>query len=251
MRSSNRVAALVRAVMCLTLLASATSAPASPTSGVLHVPLAAPPIAGATPSTDGHSGLATPIGVVSAMLEGFAQRSERHYVRWMTDDYVFWSDEPGFARRFPTGLARSDEAAFAAHLFEGGAHGPDGRALPVAVRVTQGMGAVTLIPLSAGPAQARLVLHDLHARLELADGTTLEVGDSQNVIDLVLTESGWRVSRWIETHGPAEDADRLATRLGPATSEPLEYGRLLRPRAGRPRAWQPRDSVTAWRREQE
>jgi hypothetical protein len=190
-----------------------------------------------------------PLAVVSALLDAFARRDEQQYTRWMTEDYVFWSDEPGFARRFPNGYSRGDELRFATHLFAGGGIGPDGRALPVATSARLANGPVSLVPLASGPAQARLVLHDLDVTLELADGTELAIGGTQNVIDLTLTESGWRVRRWIETHGERGEADELAVTLGADGGAPVDYARLLPPRAPRPVGpWAGMSTHIVWRR---
>ncbi len=172
---------------------------------------------------------ADPVGAVRALVGAFGRRSEPAYAGLMTDDFLFGSDDPAFQTSFPSGMSREAERAFATHLFEGGGKAPDGHALPIAARVDTSMGAITLIPLGADLAQARVVLHDLRVLVTFVDRTTLDLGGTQNVMDLVLTESGWRIRRWLELHATAAVADSLAQSLGQATPNRVPPRGPLRP----------------------
>ncbi len=160
------------------------------------VPLPAQPLAGAIgePQRVG----AGPLAAVRAMLRAFGAKSGPGFVGMMSEDFVFDSDDPEFRARYPNGMTREDERSFAERLFQGGGRGPDGQPLPVATRVYISVGPMTVEPFDPTRAPARVVLKHLDARIELSDGSVLELGDADHTMDLVLTEAGWRVRRWHE-----------------------------------------------------
>lgn len=163
---------------------------------------------------------ADPGATVWAMLDAFQQRSESGYVGWMTDDFIFQSDDPDFRATSPSGMSRDAERRFAEHLFRGGANAPDGRPLPTAIRVDVSAGPMLVGAEPRSPGHATLRLDHLRAWIALSDSSGFEVGGTHNDIDLVLTEAGWRVSRWTETHASLRTADSLEQRLRQAAGIP-------------------------------
>lgn len=160
---------------------------------------------------------------VWSMIEGFRCRSPEAYVAMMTDDYRFDSDDPAFAAAFPNGMTKSDEAAFATHLFLGGARAPDGSPLPTAGQVLLPSCAVLTGSVSPGRDTAHVVLDHYVVRVALTSGDTLAVGVSRSQLDLVPTPNGWRICRWHEwlRTPSAEEAmrQRLASAEAPSPRE--------------------------------
>ena len=167
---------------------------------------------------------------IALMFEGFANRSWQRYVHAMAEDFLFTSDDPDHVAKYPNGMTREDEQAFAQHLFEGGGRGPCGEPLAIATSVDVVAGPMVVIPAAAGA--KRLVLEVLSSRILLENGEVMDVGPTLNTIDVVLTEAGWRVTRWHETI-EATDANRSAM-----TATAGEYTAL--PRSGHGVKWVPK-----------
>ena len=162
-----------------------------------------------------------PVDVVWATLLGFCRRSPSAYVRWMTDDFVFTSDDSDFRARFPRGISREDERVFAQHLFEGGGRGPRGEPLPVAVGVALDTG-----PLLVDESQTTVTLAHGRVIVPLSDGGVLDFGQTRSTFELTLTEGGWRLRRWTETLG----ARPLTTVLPPDPSREVRQPLVADPR---------------------
>jgi hypothetical protein len=159
-----------------------------------------------------------PDDVVWRMLIMFAEESAADYVSWMTDDFLFLSNDPDFAARFPCGMSRADEDSFSTHLFEGGGRGPGGELLPTASRIVLDAGPMNPSNTLVKGGEASVRVDWCHVRAMLSNGDTLDFGHTQSDFDLVLTNLGWRVRRWIETVLPASSPARRLEE--PATSPP-------------------------------
>lgn len=142
---------------------------------------------------------ASPTRAVWAMFEVFSQRNPEAYVWWMTDDFLFASDDPEFRRRFPSGLKRADELEFARHLFQGGGRGPRGNELPTAVQVAFDAGPMEEAHAESNGRTATVVTRHYHVRALLEDRRWLDFGDTRCEFELIHTEEGWRIRRWNET----------------------------------------------------
>jgi hypothetical protein len=98
------------------------------------------------------------------------------------------------------------------------------------------VGPVLVVSVDSSTGEAHVVLEHLEARIALSDGTTIDLGDTRNVLELALTEAGWRVRRWSETHALPAAEDSLAQRLTRAAGRHPESGSA---------AASPRDSQAA------
>lgn len=173
-----------------------------------------------------------PLAAVWGMLQAFADRSDTGYTAWMSDDFRFGSDDPDFRASSPGGMDRAAEAQFAQHLFRGGKLAPDGRPLPTAtsVKLTVGPVSASLADLPGG--QVRVLLPHLEVSLEMADGSRLELGETESEMLVVRTAAGWRVRRWQERHLPMAALDSVVTRLAgaAASQDSLARSRPVLPR---------------------
>ena len=169
------------------------------------------------------------IEAVWAMLGGFGRRSETEFVAWMSDDFLFTSDDADFVEAFPNGMTREDERRFAEKLFRGGARGPGGVELPRATRVDTSAGPIFATPVDAEGSQARVILEHLHVRITLSDSSIIDLRDTHSVMDLTLTEAGWRVSRWREFHPSSSALEALEQRFKTAVAGGAPERAELRP----------------------
>jgi hypothetical protein len=167
--------------------------------------------------------VAGPGDVVWRMLLMFAEESATDYISWMTDDFLFTSTDPDFIARFPCGMSRADEDSFATHLFEGGGRGPGGEPLPAASRIVLDAGPMNPLNTFVEDGEASVRVDWCHVRAMLSSGDTLDFGNTQSEFELVLTDLGWRVRRWIETVLPASFATR---RLEQSAASPPGEGPL-------------------------
>jgi hypothetical protein len=149
---------------------------------------------------------------VWSMIRGFANRSVSDYVAQMADDFHFTSDDSAFQARFPAGWNREDERIFATRLFEGGASGGNGEALPTALRVDLEDGPGIFERTVVRDSEATVLLDHYHVIIRLSDGQTLDLGNSRCEFTVIVTGEGFRVSRWTETVDRVFDAETRTKR---------------------------------------
>lgn len=144
-----------------------------------------------------------PESAVWTLIDAFERMDIDGYLAALAEGYHFDSDDPSFRAAVPQGFDTAGERAFLTHLFRGGGHAPDGSDLPVAVRVEETLGPMRVSIERGNGARATAHIEHLRVQLTFADGSTTELGDTDNELELVLGESGWRVRRWHEktTHG--------------------------------------------------
>ncbi len=223
----------LKGVMCVLFLTVHASSVAFAAAAAAPAPAAAMPalrVSGvgrrimlevARPGVLGHPGSELtdgPIAAVWGLLEAFADRSDVGYTAWMSDDFRFDSDDPDFRASSPAGMDRAAESQFAAHLFRGGKRAPDGSLLPTATQVRLSVGPVGASVAGLPDGQVRVLLPHLEVALTMADGSRMELGETESVMLVVRTPAGWRVRRWQERHPPMAALDSLAKRLARAAA---------------------------------
>jgi len=176
--------------------------------------------ANATPATSGstRSPLAPapadagPDAVIWRLFDRFEHRDVEGYIAPMADDYRFDSDDADFRAAHPAGMDRDAERAFATHLFVGGGRAANGGALPVAVNVEETVGPMHVTLLEDDGSHAVVRIGHYRVRVTFADGSGADLGESDNVVELVREDGAWRVRRWHETPAGAEPDSGAVTR---------------------------------------
>lgn len=147
-----------------------------------------------------------PAGAVAAMFEAFTRRSARDFTGWMTQDFRFTSADPSFAERFPNGMSREEEHAFASRLFGAAMKGGPSADSPHVLTIVLALGEIVTLGETAGSAQ--VVLERPHVRLAMSDGSQINLFGTPQAFELVAEGGGWRVRAWRE--GAAVPAGPLA-----------------------------------------
>jgi hypothetical protein len=182
-----------------------------------------------------------PESALWTLVDSFERLDVEGYLGALAEDFAFDSDDPAFSAALPAGMDKAGERSFVSHLFRGGGRGEGGAPLPVAVRVEETLGPMRVIVRDDDGARAGARIEHVRVRLTFADGTSAELAETGNEMELVLGESGWRVRRWHETHGAGEtlfagEPDAGSARLTPALAAAAPPLRLAIAASGEPAA---------------
>jgi hypothetical protein len=167
---------------------------------------------------------------VWSIFQGFERRNPEEYVRTMSDDFVFDSDEPAFRDAYPHGMSRADEAAFLRHLVNGGTSG-NGVLRPAVTWIVSTLGPMHVTILAQDERHARALVENYLVRIGFGDGSAVELGATRNEMELELQDDAWVVRRWHETLGGEPDTGHVAAQ--PAAAAPLRLALVPRPERGR------------------
>ena len=136
------------------------------------------------------------------MFASYQARSIDSFMGWMTDDFLFDSDDPAFRAAFPGGMNKQEMRTSVTHLFFGGGHGADGRPLPAVEDIQETRGPLLPAALAADSVSELLVVVHGGLRLVFPGGSYADIGATANTFEMVGNRDGiWQVRRWHEAHG--------------------------------------------------